>query len=264
MDNLTTVVIIKKSSEIISFYAKLTSPNEFLFSKELLLGNVDKAIDNYIEQSEEFTKLKPMYLAPTDAGLTVIDFKNKMLLSLNHFIQPGKINLSDFQEKIIVPYYNITDTEQMAKFNEYFEKNKVSFFNYKTQQTLTSLELFNTNDSLKIIDLINNTKMAKHEGNMNARDKSKAFSMHLLTPSSLNLNIKQYKYDELENFYIDLSKNIKLSEQDTHAWYYFLDNNNQSESKIKIQNYVNAITEKESLEKLIKHDSTNISSKIKL
>lgn len=265
MEELTKIIIVKENAEVITFFAPLHSPNEFLFSKELLLGDKNKAIENYVNENEHLALTHDTDLAPVDAGLTVIDFKNKSLLALNHVIQPGKINPFQFKEKIIMPYYEYHDEKEINKYNHYFKHDIVKFLSYPTGQEHSAHELFGTQNSLEIIELIDNknkqTRMSSTGLIKNYHDKS--FPMHLLIPSVLNLTIKQFKPDELDNFFIALNQNIVLSNIDINAWYDFLDTINQEESKLKIQNYLSIVAEQTYLEKSIEKNQSN-TNKIKL
>lgn len=112
MGGTVGVTLRRKDGSIEKMARRTGSYASMFFSKEFAENNIDEAIDNYIktfkEMKEDYQKgepykfnMSPEYgwcneMAPIDYGLVVIDFKDKIIYSMQEYDLPGTSYFGEF------------------------------------------------------------------------------------------------------------------------------------------------------------------------
>ena len=251
MNELSKIVLVKSNGEKVLFNDSLSSPNAFLFSHNYLYGNLDKAIIQWLEKSNKLiiNNNAIHHFAPIKGGLTVIDCRQKKIYSLNHFIQPGKLNLVDY--KVLITFGLKVDDNKEKKFHQYHQDNVVLFVNDKTKDKYRPMELFGTNQPKEIILLIDKPEL-RIKSNAEVKKYGTHFPVHYLKPANLDFQINTYNYEKVDKMLIDLHQSsFQFDIEDIKAWYQYTDDINQPEAKVRIKDYIKTLDEKNELEKNI-------------
>jgi hypothetical protein len=251
MPQLNRLIIIQENAEPISLIVNLNQENHFLYSQEVLSGDIQTGIKNLIETSIE--SQGDFY--PIDHGLNIIDFKEKEILSMNRRSWPSEIPFIALKGII-----DLNHNLHLALKN-----NLVNIVHKKTQTSYSVQEFFGTNEVYQI-------KLLLEDNYPDYRKESKGvitqYAHEFLSTSFAKFIVKPYNCDlinhnidpnDAQEMFFKLYDKIQLDEKNIQSWL------NYSEDYLDSQVLENAIKtrqEKDRLEKVIMLQSVKKGIKI--
>jgi hypothetical protein len=262
MGGSSKLIIIQENVEPIVLISNTGAENKFFFSENYLSGNIDKALDELIQSSKEYhknsySKNEKLTISPYHYGINVINFKTKIIHTMNSYDVVGHCPLLSF----LVMGEN--------KMKELIETNLAQIYLVKENKKYSLKDFLGTTDGEKGFNLLKTYEMNQKQliqARLNSNGIISQYanctfsrpSGYVLLPYNFDFQVKAYS-DSFNNgnvheLFINLyQEGLKFKNQDIKGWYDYLEKHDNENNKNEIKKFLKTIYEKSKLEKLIEN-----------
>jgi hypothetical protein len=249
MGGATKVILIDEKGQLTPLISYTGAENDLFFSEDFLKGNIQKAIDSFIDSSNNFhqnsyCKDEPLTFAPYHYGLNILDFKNKEIHSLTTYDRLGVMNMLRYSMLL-------RDDKYIKKITQ---ENLLHFVDENLNKPFSIQEFFGTTNSKLVCQLLK-SKENRTTGeikNYKNVELDNLGDFHI-KPHNLDWSMKRYQEYEISEYFIDLNqKGFHFSKEDLESWLSYAKNLEALNAHSIIEDYITSFNEKSHLEKIVK------------